>query len=255
MRTRNAFGEGVSPALYEDRVVINWDHEDQSFIETMDAKTGETIWKQDRDEATTWATPLIVPYKGRVQVVTNGTKVRSYDLKDGALIWECGGQTGNAIPTPMILDDMVICMTGFRSSACFAIPLDSKGDVSGSDKITWSSREIGPYVATGVLYKGTVYATKSSQPALMAVDAKTGKTVIPATRLDGIRTLYSSLVAADDHIYATGRSGKTLVLKHGPKYEVVATNDLGEPVDATPALVDDEILIRGENHLFCFENK
>ncbi len=78
----------------------------------------------------------------------------------------------------MILDDMVICMTGWRSSACFAIPLDSQGDITGSDKITWSSREIGPYVPTGVLYKGTVYATKSSQPALVAVDAKTGKSMI-----------------------------------------------------------------------------
>ncbi len=63
------------------------------------------------------------------------------------------------------------------------------------------------------------------------------------------------MVAANDHIYATGRSGKTLVLKHGPKYEVMATNDLGEPVDATPALVDNQILIRGANHLYCFEAK
>ena len=124
MRTRNSFGEGGSPALYEDTLVINWDHEGQSFIEAMDAKTGKTKWKKDRDEATSWATPLIVEHKGRVQVITNGTKVRSYDLKDGSLIWECGGQTGNAIPTPMILDEMVICMTGL---AKFGLFRDSAG--------------------------------------------------------------------------------------------------------------------------------
>lgn len=253
MRTRNSFGEGGSPALHGDTLVINWDHEGQSFIEAMDAKTGKTKWKKNRDEATSWATPLIVAHNDRVQVITNGTKVRSYDLKDGSLIWECGGQTGNAIPTPMILDDMVICMTGFRSSACFAIPLDSEGDVSGSDKIVWSSREIGPYVPTGVLYKGMIYASKTSQPVVMAVDAKTGKKLIEPTRLDGVKTMYSSMVAANDHVYATGRSGKTLVIKYGPEFEIVATNDLGEPVDATPAIVDNQIFVRGANHLYCFE--
>jgi len=254
MRTRNSFGEGVSPALYEDTLVINWDHEGQSFIEAMDAKTGKTKWKKDRDAATGWATPLIVKYKDQVQVIVNASTVRSYDLADGSIIWECGGQTGNPIPAPMVLDDMVICMTGFRSSACFAIPLDSKGDVTGSDEIIWSSREVGPYVPTGVLYKGVVYATKTSSPTLLALDAKTGEILIDATRLDGIRTLYSSMVAANDHIYATGRNGNTIVLKHGPKLNIVATNELGEPVDATPAIVGNQILIRGANHLFCFEN-
>ncbi len=255
MRTRNSFGEGVSPALYEDSLVVNWDHEGQSFIEAMDAKTGKTKWKKNRDAATGWATPLIVKHKDRVQVIVNASTVYSYDLADGSVIWQCGGQTGNPIPTPMILGDMVICMTGFRSSACYAIPLDSEGDITGSDKIVWSSREIGPYVPTGVLYKDTVYATKASSPVLVALNAKTGEKVIDSQRLDGIRSLYSSMVAANGHVYVTGREGKTLVLKHGNEFNVVATNDLGEPVDSTPAIVGNELIIRGANSLFCFENK
>ncbi len=256
MQIRNTFGEGASPALYEDKLIVNWDHEGQSFIETLDAKTGKTVWKKDRDEQTGWATPLVVKHNDRVQIIINATTVRSYDLEDGSIIWQCGGQTRLPIPTPMVMGDMVICMTGFRASACYAIPLDSEGDITDSDKIIWkNNRDIGPYVPTGVLYKGTVYATKASQPVLAALDAKTGETVIEGTRLPNIRTLYSSLVAANDHVYVTGRSGKTLVLKHGSKFEVVATNDLGEPVDATPALVDQQILIRGNKHLFCFENK
>ncbi len=255
MTTRNSFGEGASPGLFEDSLVVTWDHEGQSFLEVMNAKTGEKQWRKNRDEKTGWATPRMVRYKDRVQVITNGPKVRSYDLADGSVIWECGGQTGNPIPTPMLIDDMVICMTGWRSSACYAIPLGSKGDITGTDQIVWNSKDIGPYVPTGVLYKGTVYGTKASQPTLTALDAKTGETKIATTRLDGIRSLYSSMVAANDHVYITGREGKTLVLKHGNELNVVATNDVGEPVDATPALVGKQILIRGAKHLFCFENE
>lgn len=255
MRTRAGFGEGASPALYNDTVVLNWDHEDQSFIEAMDAKSGETKWKKDRDEATSWSTPLIVEYNDQVQVITNGsTRVRSYDLANGDLIWECGGQTGNPIPTPMVIDDMVICMTGFRAQAAMGIPLSSQGDITGSDKIVWSRKDIGPYVPTGVLYQGTIYSTKGSSGILTAINAKTGQTIIDESRLSGISSLYASLVAANDHIYVTGRNGNTLVLKHGDQLEIVESNELGEPVDATPAIVGNQIFVRSHQHLYCFEN-
>lgn len=256
MSTRNGFGEGATPALYGDTLVVNWDHEGQSFIEAMDAETGKTKWKKDRDERTTWSTPLIVKFGDQVQVVTNGTqRVRSYDLANGDLIWECGGQAGNPIPTPMVIDDMVICMTGFRGNAAMGIPLDSRGDITDTEQIRWARQDIGPYVPTGVLYKGQIYSTKGSSSVMTAVDAKTGETIIDETRLEGIRTLYASMVAADDHIFITGRNGNTLVLKHGDEMEIVAVNELGEPVDATPAIVDDEIIIRSDKHLFCFENE
>ena len=254
MSTRNSFGEGASPALYKNKLAVIWDHEGDSFIETMDATTGKTIWRKDRVEPTGWATPRIVEHGGRVQVIANATKVKSYDLADGSLLWECGGQTGNPIPTPIILDDFAICMTGFRNSACYAIPLDSRGDITDTDKIIWNTRDIGPYVPTGVLYEGMLYGSKSSSAVLTAIDAKTGKTIIETSRLDGIRSIYSSLVAADGHIFVTGRSGKTIVLKHGDKLDIAATNDLGEAVDATPALAGNQIFIRGAENLYCFEN-
>ncbi|MDG2014487.1 MAG: PQQ-binding-like beta-propeller repeat protein [Pirellulaceae bacterium] len=255
MTTRASFGEGASPALYGDTLILNWDHEGQSFIEAMDAATGETKWKKERDERTTWSTPTFAKVGETVQVITNGsTRVRSYDLANGDLIWECGGQTGNPIPTPIVLEDMVVCMTGFRSNAAMGIPLNSQGDITDSDDIIWSRRDIGPYVPTGVLWQGNIYSTKGSNAILTSINAKTGETVIDASRLDGIKTLYASLVAANDHIYVTGRNGTTVVLKHGDELDVVATNELGEPVDATPAIVGNEIFIRGEKNLYCFEN-
>ena len=255
MTTRASFGEGASPALYGDTLILNWDHEGQSFIEAMDAVSGKTKWKKERDERTTWSTPAFAKVGDTVQVITNGsTRVRSYDLANGDLLWECGGQTGNPIPTPIVLDDMVVCMTGFRANAAIGIPLSSQGDITDSENIIWSRRDIGPYVPTGVLCQGNIYSTKGSNAILTSINAKTGETVIDASRLDGIKTLYASLVAANDHIYVTGRNGTTLVLKHGDELDVVATNELGEPVDATPAIVGNEIFIRGEKNLYCFEN-
>lgn len=255
MKTRNSFGEGSSPALYQDKLVVIWDHEGDSFLEVIDTTDGKTVWKKDRTDPSGWTTPLVVEHDGKVQIIINATTVRSYDMADGSLIWECGGQTGNPIPVPLVGEGFVVCMTGFRSSACYAISLDSKGDVAGSENVLWNSREIGPYVPTGVLYKDTVYATKSRGAVLMAVDAKSGKERIAPTRLGKIDSIYASMVAANDYIYVTGREGATLVIKHGTEFDVAATNELGEPVDSTPALVDNQILIRGAEHLFCFEGE
>ncbi len=255
MSMRGSFGEGASPGLFQDKLVVVTDQEGQSHVEVMDAKTGKEIWKKKRDVLSGWATPRIVEHDGKTQVVVNGLNVISYDIKDGSIIWECGKLTGNPIPTPIIDGDNIICMTGWKSPACISIPLNSKGNISDSDKVNWRSRELGPYVRTGVLYKGILYGTKTMQPVITALDSSTGEPVIETARLDGIKGLYASLVAADDHIFVTGRSGTTLVLKHGKTLDVVATNNLGEDVDSTPALVDEQLFIRGAKHLFCFEDK
>src|SRR5690606_22834748 len=113
MQTRNAFGEGGTPALHGNKLVVPWDHEGESFVATLNAETGEVLWRQERDEVTTWATPLVVSHDGVDQVVMNGTnRVRSYDLANGALLWECGGQATNPIPTPIHQDGVVYVMTG-----------------------------------------------------------------------------------------------------------------------------------------------
>jgi outer membrane protein assembly factor BamB len=256
MRTAASFGEGSSPALHGDTLVVPWDHEGDSFIVALDAKTGKDKWKVDRDERTTWSTPFIVEYDGRTQVVTNGAKrVRSYDLATGELIWECGGQTGNPIPSPVRQDDLVVCMTGWRASAIYAIPLNATGDITDSDKIAWNNTEAAPYVPSPVLYEGQLYFTKSRDGILSSRDAKTGDELIGQTRLPGIRTLYASPVAAADRIYFTGRGGTTLVLKHGPELDVIATNKLDETIDASPALVGNELFMRGEKHLYCIAVK
>jgi outer membrane protein assembly factor BamB len=255
MRTRNSFGEGASAALAGDRLIVPWDHEGESFVAALDTANGEVVWKTERNEATSWGTPLIVERKGRTQVIVNGTTVRSYDLADGKLIWECGGQTGNPIPTPMLYGDYVICMTGFRGDAVYCISLDSEGDVTSTSKVAWKYNAAGPYVPTGVLYRDQVYLNKSNTNVVAVLDAKTGKEVVKPQRLGGLGDLYSSPVAANEHVYYTDRNGTTVVIKHGDSLDVVSRNSLDETIDSSLAIVGDRIFIRGEKHLFCVGEK
>ena len=251
MQTRAQFGEGSSPAVHAGVLVVPFDHEGESFIVALNAKSGDEIWRQPRDERTTWATPLITEYDGRTQVITNGeNRVRSYDLASGELIWQCGGQTGNPIPSPVRFEDNVIVMTGFRGYAIYSIPLSSTGDITGSDTVTWIQDDAAPYVPSPVLYKGQLYFVKSNNGILLSRDAKTGESLIEQTRLPDISMIYASPVAANDRIYFTGRDGMTLVLKHGTDFQVIARNKLDEQIDASAAIVDNLIFFRGKQHLY-----
>lgn len=252
MNTRLGWGEGASPALHGDTLIVPWDQEADSFIVALDAKSGATKWKKDRDEKTSWATPLIVTHKGRTQVIVNGTnKVRSYDIADGKVIWECGGQTVNAIPSPVLLDDFVIVMSGYRGAAAHAIPLDSTGDVTG--KVLWQYEQGTPYVPSPVLTGGQLWFTQANLGMLTVLDARTGKAVMDRVRLPGVNSLYASPAAARDRIYLSSRDGTTLVLKRGDKLEVLATNRMSEGIDASPAIIGKQLFLRGEQHLFCIE--
>ena len=232
--------------------MVPFDHEGESFIVALDAMSGDEKWRQARDEQTTWSTPLITEFDGRTQVVTNGSKrVRSYDLTTGELIWECGGQAGNPIPTPVRFEDNVIVMTGYKGYAIYSIPLSSKGDITDSDTITWIEEDAAPYVPSPVLYEGQLYFVKANNGVLVSRSAKDGELLIDQTRLPNVSTVYASPVAAADHVYLTGRDGTTLVIKHGTTFEVIATNKLDDEIDASAAIFGNEIFLRSKQHLYC----
>jgi outer membrane protein assembly factor BamB len=257
MKIKVGFGEGISPVLHGDSVLVNWDHEGGSFIVRLDASTGEEKWRQARDEGTTWTTPLVVDGAGTAQVVVNGTKrTRSYDLATGKLLWECGGQVMNPIAMPVAEDGTVYCMSGYKGYAVVAIRLDSKGDVTGQPRqVPWTRSDAAPYVASPVLSDGLLYFTKERQGILMCVDAKTGDLKYGPERLPEIETLYSSLMAAAGKLYIAGREGTVLVLKQGPVFEVLARNRLDEGIDASPVAVGKQLYLRGAKHLYCIEAK
>lgn len=253
MTTRNSFGEGASPVLHGDSLVHIWDHEGDSFIACLDTATGDIRWKVSRDEPTTWNTPLITEHDGITHVIANGTnRTRSYDLATGKVIWECGGQVMNPIPSPMRLDDVVYCMSGYRGNSIVAIRLSARGDVTDSaEKIAWKRSDAAPYVASPLLYDDKIYLTKSRSAILSCLDARTGKPYYAEQRLPEIESLYSSLVGAGGKVYIVGRSGTTLVIEHGEKYKLLAVNKLDEGIDASPAIVGDQIFLRSASHLYC----
>ena len=254
METRMGFGEGASPTIYGDTLLVPWDHEKDSHLFALDAKTGEVKWEIDREEPTTWVTPLVVEAAGKTQVILNGTnRSRSYDINDGKLIWECGGQVSNPIATAVVFEDLVYCMTGHRGSAVVAIPLDAEGDITGTDEVAWKTGQGAPYVPSPIIYGDKLYFTKGNNGVLSCLEAKTGEPLINQKRLAGVENVYASPVGANDRIYFTGRDGTTVVIPNTGELEILATNTVDEPVDASPAIAGNQIFIRGENHLFCIE--
>jgi len=252
-RTRSQFGEGASPALYKNTIVINWDHEDQSFIVALDKNTGDERWRVDRDEVTTWATPLIVEHQGRAQVITTGTKrVRSYDLASGKLVWECGGLGLNCIPSPVSRNGTIYVMSGYRNRQLMAIRYQgATGDISDSAAVTWKTNKDTSYVPSPLLYDDTLYLLKKNSAVLSCYDASTGTPHYRKQRLEGVEGVYASPVGANDRVYIVGRNGTTVVIKNGSKYEALATNSLDDGFDASPAIVGDELYLRGRKYLYC----
>ena len=251
MQTRMGFGEGSSVAVHDGTLVVPWDHEGADFVIAVDAATGKEKWRTPREEPTTWATPLIVAGGGPPQVVLSGTNhVAGYDLATGTRLWQAGGTTMNAIPTPVFGDGIVIAMGGFRGSMARAIRLaEARGDVSAAPAQAWTYEKDTPYVPSPLLYRGAVYFLKVNSGILTSLDARTGA-VRFTERLAAVPNVYASPVAADGRIYVVGREGTTAVLDAGPAAKVLATNVLSDAIDTTPALVDGELYLRGARHLY-----
>jgi len=250
---RNEFGEGSTPALHGRYLVVVWDHQGQSFVTALDKRTGEELWRVDRDEIDTWATPLVVEVAGRAQVVTAGMRrLRAYDLETGGLVWETDGLTMNPIPSPVADGGLVFATSGFRGNSLKAIRLErARGDITGTDAIAWTLDRDTPYVPSPLLYDGVIYVLKTNSGLLSAFDAATGTPHYQVQRLEGAPNVFASPVGAAGRVYVTGREGTTVVLRHGPRFEVLAENTLDEGFDASPALVGDTIYLRGSRHLYA----
>lgn len=257
MSKRNEFGEGSSPALYRDKIIINWDHEGQSFIVALDKKTGKDIWKVDRDEGSTWVTPFVIEYEGKPQVIIPASKlVRSYDVETGKLIWECGGLTSNCIPMPIVIDGIVVVMSGHRGFSLMAIDLSkAKGNITDSDAIVWTLERDTPYTPSPVLYDNKLYFLKSNNGILSCFDPKTGKEFYSKQRLEEMGGVYTSPVAAKDRIYIVGLNGTMYVVQPGPEFKILAKNKLLDKFNASPVIVGNRIYLRGYKNLYCIEKE
>jgi len=258
-KTRYSWGTAASPVLYQDRLYIVNDNDQQSFLVALDKKTGEQVWRVDRAEKTNWATPCIWENDQRTELVTSGTgKVRSYDLA-GKPLWELAGTTTIAIPSPFPADGLLHVTGGFVADPVrplYAIRPGATGDISlkegqsSNEFIAWCQRKAGPYNPTPIAYQGYVYVLLD-RGTLSCYEAKTGKEVYTGTRIAaGANAFTASPWANNGKLFCLSEDGDTFVIQAGPEFRLLGCNKLQEMCMATPAAVRGSLIIRTLSKLY-----
>jgi outer membrane protein assembly factor BamB len=252
-KSQVTWGEGSSPALVGNTVILIRDNEEASFIHALDKRTGQELWKKPRDEKSSWTTPYVLTRDGRTQVIVNGASaVCSYDSETGGVIWQCSGLGVNVTPMVVVDDKAVYAMSGQRTSpAAMAIALGRTGDLTDTDAVLWKLNRGTPYVSSPLLYDGLLYFFQHKTPILTCLDAATGKPHFAQSRLDGMSDIYASPIGVRDRIYIADLDGTTLVLAKSNELRILATNKLNDRFAASPVVVGDELFLRGHRNLYC----
>ena len=244
-------GVGTSPILHGNLVIIQGDEESgaASFIVALDKKTGKEVWRTPRKVQASWATPLLVNTAKRSEIITTGNEaVIAYDPVTGKELWRHKGVESNAIPSPVANSEMVFISAGFPAKIAMAITLGGTGDLV--DAVVWKYAKGTAYVPSPILYGDYLYLT-TDRGILTCLDAKTGEVKYEGGRVPVPATFTASPIAFDGKILLTSEDGDTFMVKAGPKHEILATNSVGEPVYASPAVADGRIFIRGEKNLYA----
>ena len=247
---------GSSPILHDDVVVVQADVQKGSFVAAFDAKTGKELWRKTREDVPTWSTPTVHDVNGRTQLLVNGMRhVGAYDFKTGEVIWKLSGGGDIPVPTPVVSDGLVYITNAHgMMSPVYAIKDTATGDVSLKDgaatnsAVVWSYPRGGGYMATPLIYRGLLYVV-TYNGVLTAYDAKTGEKKFTQRLADGTTAFTASPVAADGKVYFASEDGRVLVLKAGPTYELMSTNDMGESTLASPALSEGLMFWRTQGHV------
>lgn len=256
MQMRMQFGEGSAPLLAGDRIILNYDHQGDSFIVALDKLTGKELWRKARDEQSSWSHPFLLEYNGRKQVViTASNKVRSYDPESGDVIWECAGLGANTIPSPVFDGEILIVMSGYRDPNLLAIRLGRTGDLTGTDSIVWTNNRGNSYTPSPVLHEGKLYIlTDNAQ--LSCLNVKTGEAYYRQTRLPKPYNFKASPLAAGGKLYLASEEGDVILVKLGESFEVVATNTMADQsFIASPVIVDGTLFLRSRTRLYSISEQ
>jgi outer membrane protein assembly factor BamB len=252
------WGPASSPIIWQDLVILQVDTQADSFLLALNVETGETVWKTERDELPSWGTPTVAATSAGPVLVTNASKfIRGYDPRTGKELWRLGGSSKITAPTPIVSDDLLVIASGRGPERpIFVVRPGAGGDLTlrdgrtSSDAVAWSRTARGPYMPTPLALDGVLYVL-GNNGVFDAYRLRTGEELY-RQRLPVVGSGYSaSPVAADGKIYLSGEDGDVLVIAAGPEFKHLATNSLGEPLMATPALSDGVMYLRSPSTLFA----
>jgi len=250
------WGFASSPIIHDGAVIVQCDVQEDSFLASFDVETGEERWRTDRDDVPTWSTPTIYEAGGATRIAVNGWHhIGGYDFTTGEEVWKLEGGGDIPVPTPVFAHGLVFIHNAHgRMSPIYAIHADATGDISldgnasSNDGIAWSVNRGGGYMVSGLVY-GDFFYNCLGNGRLTCFDAKSGKEIYQE-RLGGTGTAFSaSPVAANGHLYFASEEGEIFVVKAGPTFELIGSNSMGAICMASPAIVDDSILIRTQKRL------
>jgi outer membrane protein assembly factor BamB len=252
------WGPASSPIIWNGLVILQCDTQADSFLLALKADTGETLWKTERQELPSWGTPTVATTSAGPELVTNASNfIRGYDPKTGKELWKLGHSSKITAPTPIASDDLWVVASGRAPERpVFVIRPNARGDITPANgetrnqSIVWSRTARGPYMPTPLIYGGLLYVL-ANNGVFDVYTLKSGDEVY-RQRLSEIGSGYSaSPVAADGKIYLSSEDGEMLVISAGPTFSHLATNSMGEPIMATPALSDGVMYVRSSRTLFA----
>ena len=228
------------------------DQQKNSFLAAYDLKTGKQLWKTERQELPSWATPNVYVSDSRAEVVTNApNQIRGYDARTGRELWTLGGSSKITAPTPIFAKDLIFVASGRRPEApIFAIRAGANGDISTTDFVAWRKLQRGSYMPTPILYDGLLYVLGNAG-IFDCYEPATGAEVYRERLPHQGSGFSASPVASDGRIYLPSEDGEVFVIRAGKKFELLGRNPMGEPLMATPALAGGTMYIRGERHLYA----
>ncbi|MCC6490191.1 MAG: PQQ-binding-like beta-propeller repeat protein [Candidatus Hydrogenedentes bacterium] len=263
-KTSSGWGTASSPVLHENRLYIQNDNEEDSYLLACDKLTGEEVWRVPREEDGNWCTPFIWTNEQRTEIVASGSKmVRSYDL-EGNVLWSLQGMSGITIATPYACDGLLYISSGYvmdKKRPVYAIRPGASGDISltegqtSNQWIAWSLPQAAPYNPSTLVYEELLYVLYDYE-SIACFNARDGAVVYAAQKLPEGRSFTASPWACGDKVFCLNEDGITFVIKAGSTFEVLGTNPLEEDdmVLATPAIAGDRLLIRTSARLYCIRN-
>ena len=187
-------------------------------------------------------------------IVAGTSRLRSYELETGKLLWQCGGLSNNVVASPVFGDGMVFAGSSYDTKQMMGIRIKgATGDISSSDRVVWSTVQRTPHVPSPLLVDGAIFYLRHYQGVISRLTAATGEESTGPFRLGGLRDIYASPVAVAGRMYVTDRDGKTIVMTTTPEPEVLSFNRLQDRISASAALAGTQLFLRGEKFLYCIE--